>query len=242
MDVSAPTDEPFYLFLHIHKTAGTTLRYIVDQQFGPENVITYCNQPSIQLLENLDAMLTTHPNYRAVIGHFKYGLHKKVSGPTRYITFLRHPVARTISQYKESLINQRERLEGSDGKIMSLAESVAANPEYYSDYQANYLVGDDFQPSPVNTLSGAALDNLGDNFAAVGLVEYFDQSVALMSAKLGWEPAEYPIGNVKNIEVEVTAETIEQIISINKSDLAIYEVMKSKLLCEFESSELAMAV
>ena len=38
------TAQPFYIFVHIPKTAGTTLRGIVDAQFGRKKVITYYNQ------------------------------------------------------------------------------------------------------------------------------------------------------------------------------------------------------
>ena len=85
--------DPFYLFLHIPKTAGTTLRSIVDQNLGPVNVLTYYNQNSRQLQDNLDAYLTFKPNFRAIIGHFRFGFHKLLNRPSTYITFLRHPVA-----------------------------------------------------------------------------------------------------------------------------------------------------
>ena len=35
-------DDPFYLFMHIPKTAGTRLS-IVDEQYGFQNVLTYYN-------------------------------------------------------------------------------------------------------------------------------------------------------------------------------------------------------
>ena len=59
---------PFYFFLHIPKTAGTTLRQIVDEQYGYKNVLTYYNQNSEQPLDNLESLLIVNPSYRALIG------------------------------------------------------------------------------------------------------------------------------------------------------------------------------
>tara|TARA_B100000315_G_C14582399_1_gene591200 strand:- start:2208 stop:2915 length:708 start_codon:yes stop_codon:yes gene_type:complete len=225
---------PFYMFLHIPKTAGTTLRSIVDQNLGAENVLTYYNQNSRQLLDNLDAHLKFKPNYRAIIGHFKFGLHQLIDRPSTYITFLRHPVARTISQYKEHYVNHRYHLEDADGNILSLAGSVKNNPSLYANYQTGFLIGDEVSDLSDVANAELALKNLDSCFAVVGLVEYFDQSLALMSNLLKWQVDEIQQLNVKDIEVEVTPDLIEEIEAINSSDLIIYEAIKSKLLEEFE--------
>ena len=226
--------QPFYLIIHIPKTAGTTLRHIVDQTFGPENVVTYYNQNSVQLLDNLDAHLKMHPNYKAIIGHFTFGLHNKIEWPSKYITFLRHPVARTISQYKETLANHRQHIQGKDGSILDLIESVENNPEFYEDYQTKHIVGDD--PGYVSgaPMGEVALEILDDYFDGIGLVEYFDQSIALMSQNFGWRPTKYQKLNERNIDIELTPELIEKINSLNKNDLVIYETVKKKLLQEFD--------
>jgi len=228
--------DPFYLFLHIPKTAGTTLRSIVDQNLEPENVITYYNQNSRQLLDNLDAHLTVHPNFRAIIGHFKFGLHQIIEPPATYITFLRHPVARTISQYKEHYVNQRQLLQDLDGNVLSLADSVKNNPSLYANYQTGYLIGEEVGDLTDAASAELALNNLETYFAIVGLVEYFDQSISLMSNKLHWQVDEIQHLNVKDIEVDVSPELIEEIETINRSDLIIYQAIKSKLLEEFEKT------
>ena len=64
-------NDPFLFFLHIPKNAGTTLRSILDAQYGRRAVLTYYNQPSRQLLDNLRYMLMDQRNkYRALIGHY----------------------------------------------------------------------------------------------------------------------------------------------------------------------------
>jgi hypothetical protein len=228
------TEQPFYLFLHIPKTGGTTFRYIVDHHFGPENIITYYNQPSVQLLDNLDVHLKVHPNYQAIIGHFSFGLHKKLTRPAPYITFLRHPVARTISHYKEWLINNLTALQDSSGATKTLSESVLTNPEHYTDYQTNFLVDSDTRQMSKSSISDLALENLDKYFEGIGLVEHFDQSIALIARYFDWPTLEYKKRNVKNIEVEVTPELVDQILAINENDLIIYESVEKKLLAKFK--------
>ena len=98
------TAAPFYLLIHIPKAAGTTLRSIVDCQFGRDNVLTYYNQPNRHLLDNLDAVLTVgDKDYKALIGLYCFGVHDNLSHPARYVTFLRDPVSRAVSSYYENL-------------------------------------------------------------------------------------------------------------------------------------------
>ncbi|HIF61201.1 MAG TPA: hypothetical protein EYQ26_17235 [Rhodospirillales bacterium] len=224
---------PFYFFLHIPKTAGTTLRQIVDEQYGYKNVLTYYNQNSEQLLDNLESLLIVNPSYRALIGHFHFGLHQRFSFPSTYITFLRHPIARTISHYKEWVINHPERLQDRNGNIQTLLESIKTNPENYSDYQCKMLVSKTLRKKSNYPISERALENLSEKFSGIGLVEYFDKSITLLSSKFGWKPVKYDKRNVKNINVHITPELIEHIMSINKHDLIMYENIKEKLLIEF---------
>ncbi len=229
------TSEPFYLFLHIPKTAGTTLRQIVDKQYGYANVLTYYNQNSQHIIDNLESLLIVHPNYKALIGHYNFGIHRKIAFPSAYITFLRHPIARTISQYKEWVKNHPERLLKKDGSTQTLIESINSNPESYRDFQCQYLAPSCADDDEKVSIAEKALHNLSIHFLGIGLVEYFDESISLLSNKLGWTPTNYDNLNVKNLDVEVSTELVELILSISKNDLFVYESIKKKLLSEFRA-------
>jgi len=222
--------KPFQLFLHIHKTAGTTLRQIIDSQYGQQNVLTFYNQNSNHLIDNLDSLLIVNPRYKALIGHFNFGVHNKISFPTTYTTFLRHPVARTISHYKEWLVNHPNWLLDENGNTQSLIENIHSNPENYSDYQCKMLTQSNGVANNIKSLGQMALDNLLTYFSGIGLVEYFEESIILLSKNLGWKPINYKALNVKNIDMEITPELIELVLSINKQDMFLYEEMEKRLI------------
>ena len=118
-------DDPFYLFMHIPKTAGTTFRSIVDEQYGFQNVLTYYNQNSTQLLDNLDATLQlSPPDYRALIGHFQYGVHAALTRPSKYVTFLRDPVERAASSYHENVKIMSPAVLDRRGKLMNFGDCL----------------------------------------------------------------------------------------------------------------------
>ena len=187
--------DSFYLFLHIPKTAGTALRQIIDNQYGQENVLTYYTQNSQHLLVNLEALLIVKPQYKAIIGHYYFGLHTKNGFPATYITFLHHPIARTIFQYKEWVINRPERLLNQDGSTQTLIENINSCPDDYTDFQfKNIAPGNDESEMSIEE---KALHNLSNHFSGVGLVEYFDESISLFSEKFGWVLTPYNKLNVK---------------------------------------------
>ncbi|MDP6259027.1 MAG: hypothetical protein QGH63_08075 [Rhodospirillales bacterium] len=57
-----------------------------------------------------------------------------------------------------------------------------------------------------------------------------------MSDRLQWQIDKIQKLKVKDIEVDITPELIEEIEAINGNDLIIYEAIKSKLLEEFENT------
>src|SRR5882762_10306543 len=96
---------PCDIFLRIPKTASFTLRNLVTREYGRES----CLDTDFPFLdaegwrdfsEKVAAMpAVRRARYRAIVGHMKFGAHSLMPGPSRYITFLRHPVKRFASYY-----------------------------------------------------------------------------------------------------------------------------------------------
>ena len=86
--------QPSVYFLHIPKTAGTTLISFLDAQFASADICP------AQLLPDLFAMNRRHlGDYNFYRGHLWYGLDRYLGRPLRYLTMLRDPLRRTLSWY-----------------------------------------------------------------------------------------------------------------------------------------------
>ena len=91
-------------FLHIPKTAGTTLITILDQYFPDETVLKDHDWQSLLPTKPLE-----FTKYRFVRGHFGFTIIKYLKNPI-CITMLRNPYDTVISSYKMS---QRQDIEAT---------------------------------------------------------------------------------------------------------------------------------
>jgi hypothetical protein len=110
-------DEYIYIFLHIPRTGGTTLKWHIERNFSEEERLPLYTD-ALNVLNNrkksykpadyrelVDRYVSEIPRKRKdkikiVYGHYSiYGLHKKFDKKVRYITFLRKPEDRIISFY-----------------------------------------------------------------------------------------------------------------------------------------------
>lgn len=226
------SERPFYLFIHVPKNAGTTLRSIVDFHHGIKNTITFYNQNSNQLLDNLDAMLTVGlHDYQALIGHFKYGVHEGLSCDYRYVTFLRDPVARAISSYYERRKTETSHFTKPDGSLLTLAESLLLHRNSYDNQQLRFLVGKaEDEPLSMGDVE-FAIDILEKDFLFTGLVELFDQSILLLSKHIGWKPCSYRSLNQGSAH-DIDAADIETIAGLNEFDQILVEHVAEKIAAE----------
>jgi len=221
---------PFLLFIHIPKAAGTSLREVVDRQYGPDAVLTYYNQPTTSLLDNLGAMVETGSGkYRALIGHFRYGAHETLKCPWKYVTVLRDPVTRTISSYYQNLDEHPERLTRTDGSIMSLGDALEEMPDFFSNQQALMLTS----VPTIHHLSADIVEgckqSLINDFAVVGVSELFAETLSLMSRSLGWRPYQAGHSNVTGPRPKTPQAVRDRIRELNRWDMDLYRFARQQL-------------
>jgi len=161
-----------YAFIHIPKTAGTTLRSIFRRSFGADHCDvkcpTHCRKATPWLKsENLQWMKTLYPNLSGITGH-------RVSCFTdledtlpnvKYFTFLRDPQKRFISNFHH---HYRGRMEQC---TLNSLEKFAAD-DSRRNMQTKWICG---QEDPSH-----AIDVLKNKIGFVGLTEEFDQSLILL--------------------------------------------------------------
>jgi hypothetical protein len=215
--------KPFWLFLHIPKTAGTTLRTVVEAQFGHDTVLTYYNQPSRQLLDNLPYLLRDERrSFRALIGHYPFGVHDGLPRPGRYITFMRDPARRVISDYHERCGRLPEEMSNGSGGLMTLEEALERHPSHYDNIQTRYLTGVWGRALDESDLDNA-LANLDAHFEFAGTVERFDEGLAALGKTLGWTDLSYERQNVGPKPPPPTSAAAERISALTTFDRALYD-------------------
>ena len=237
---------PVLLYLHIPKAAGTTLSSLLFEQMRSPD----CPDPGIHgfhsgvfyhpatFTKELDAaseslvrQALAHDELRAVLGHFRFGLHASISRPYRYVTMLREPLSRVRSLYEFQRLNEQKY-----GKLagVRLPEDVdlaryALEPPYAEVDNGMTRRISGFSP-PIGQCSQAMLSrakaNLEESFTFVGLAERFDESLVLMSRLLGWPevPLYYPMNvNTRSADrVELDPAAAELVRSHNALDVELY--------------------
>ncbi|NJR40178.1 MAG: sulfotransferase family protein [Leptolyngbyaceae cyanobacterium CSU_1_4] len=212
-------------FIHIPKTAGTTLTSLLNSKFHQSKIC-----PAEVWSELVDIPKEELTQYQLFRGHFFYEMGDLLPQKPVYITMLRHPIERVISGYEFMRRNVPTRTEAllnhHKAKTMSLMEYVSDldNPSM-ANSQTRHLSLSRYKDDPEAWLA-VAKQHLSE-FACFGLVERFQDSMALLSYTFGWNPlAEYSnlmIGARRLKQDQLEPEVLETIATRNSLDLALYQ-------------------
>jgi Sulfotransferase family len=180
------------LLVHLPKTAGTTLAQLMRYHYsgggfmGAGNVFRRFDE-----VEDRLERIARKPTIRASSGHVSFGMAERVLPDATFVTILRDPVARTLSQYfflAEAGRGGGLVPPGLPEETRGLSLEAAFDRGYLlDDLQTRMLCG---LLSPYDELPADALDraktNLSDRFAYVGTTERFDELLAVLNLALGW--------------------------------------------------------
>lgn len=167
MGPAAPGPErPLVAFVHIQKTAGTSLKFILKHSFG----VAHCDVSPLDpapgrvfAAADLAFVRRIYPWLRSISGH-------EIAEPTRHLagavlpyTMLRDPVDRMISHYQDKIVRGRARL----------AVDEFLDDRSQHDFQVRKIAG------------GPDLEQakalLRDRYFFVGLSERFAESLRLFA-------------------------------------------------------------
>jgi hypothetical protein len=222
MVANSSQSERAIVFLHIPKTAGTTLHRIIERQYRPEELYS----PGLTKGHGVNELAKLSEERRAEIrmlrGHMGFGVDKHLPVPSTYMTILREPIDRVVSYYyfirrtPDHYLHDFVRSEESDLKafIGSKAHVMIDNA------QTRVLSGVWHGPG-----FGGCKNNLRDRFAVVGLTERFDETLLLMKRAFGWRNVFYARQNVSSRRPhreKLAPETLQAIASTNQLDIALY--------------------
>jgi hypothetical protein len=210
------------IFLHLPKAGGSTLNRIISRQYGPHEIYKVRVAPRSEIVAELNGMPAEQlRGLRMIIGHAAFGLHAAVPKPCSYITILRDPIERVISQYYYIL-----RMPGhQQHQVLARGEQTLAEyARFVGNGQTRLISGLESNATDALHLQTAKA-NLENHFSLVGLTESFDQFLVLLSAELGWKLRGYRRANVtaqRPPAKMVPASTLAAIRAGNALDLELY--------------------
>jgi len=241
-------------YLHIPKSAGTSVRELFQQVYGKKLVEVYGRMEpayveSLKPLCHKDSVL---------FGHYSFSLHVRMGDPEpQYMTILRNPIDRVVSWYKGKIRDPKEQhAERILRDRLTLAEAIELGfaPEL-NNHSVRVLTGRGRRPilklkhRALNVYSSrlrgkqiyqynaqryldTAIANLNRYFCFVGIVERMDQLTQFMAERgdLTGADAIMPRANVAPPQdVKIDSQTLEVIRKANELDMALYEMVAGKL-------------
>jgi len=218
--------EEAVIFLHVPKTAGTTLNRLIEWEYPLFEI--YSVDPvffrwSVSHLWQLPARRLEKT--RIFKGHMLFGLHKILPQPATYITVLREPVDRVISAF---YFMRSYVLHPFYWKLRrenwTLEDFVRRSPR--ENVQSKIVAGADYYSPCTDEIVEQAKENLFRYFSVVGLSERFEESLALMKLRFGWKLERYSSFNVTRARPkkrDLPQSTLDLIVEKNSFDIALYE-------------------
>ena len=222
----AAAAEEAVIFLHVPKTAGTTLNRLIEWEYPLFEM--YSIDPvffrwSASHLWQLPARRLRRT--RMFKGHMLFGLHEILPQSATYITVLRDPIDRVISAFyfmRSYVLHplywkfKREN--------WTLEDFVRRSPR--ENVQSKILAGAEYNSPCTEEILEQAKQNLFEHFSVVGLSERFEESLALMKLRFGWKLERYSSFNVTQARPkkgDLPQATLDLIVEKNSFDLALYE-------------------
>jgi hypothetical protein len=234
-------DREALIFLHIPKTAGTTLNRIIERQYSPFEIFTmdpYRIRATPERLKRLPE--GRRRRLRMVRGHMFYGIHECLPQGATYFTMLRDPVRRTLSAYYFIL---RRPLNPFHRKVkkerLGIEDCLRLFPQR-NNLQCRLIAGVKDTAIADERLLDKAKENLTKSFSVVGISERFEESLMLMATTFEWEILFYKNWKVSKTRPQIAPSTVEMIRNHNRLDVELYEFGKGLFEESLQKKEAAV--
>lgn len=235
------TEDDLIVFLHIPKNSGTTLNWIIQQQFQGKNEIlnTYSVARDYGIYYTLqrEGILKMPPETKYMRAHLSYCPEFFSKNPV-YITFLRDPLKRAVSLYKH-LTRVADPSKHLDAKLAleldiadyfeqekgawNLQTCMVAGYEHEEFDPYREYTGDRHYDDPM--FLDVALENL-EKIRFIGITEKFNQSIDLMLHIFGWNmDSKIENQNVapSSQELDISDSDKERIMKCFELDVKLYQ-------------------
>jgi hypothetical protein len=176
------------IFLHIPKTAGSTLHTILTKQYAKDELLHLRGNPHIEsAIEQFKHMPSEDKaRIRLLTGHFEYGIHQYLPQAATYFTLLRDPVDRVISYYYFILRTPEhpryEEMTRNNIGVETFVRDILTDNNQTRMLAGAWMSSD--EPCTEETLQKAK-EHMQKHFAVVGLTSEFDATLFLLKKRLG---------------------------------------------------------
>jgi hypothetical protein len=216
------------VFVHINKTAGSTVRYILRSSYGAR----HCDvepwsgawDETPFSTDDLRRLRRLYPRLRSIAGHRVTGYTDLVESGTelRYFTFFRDPLRMCASRYQYHVDHRK--------KHVDFAEWIQR--DWLRNAQTKRIAGS------ANVADAIQIIRAKDIF--VGLTERFDESLVLLQAlrandlDIAYERVNVAKRNSLAEELLSDASTRQAMVDANTADLELYAFARDELFPEAE--------
>lgn len=221
-------------FVHIPKSAGTSMNGIIRSQYPPGTVLSIGHST---VDERARTFRELSPAVRIIVGHLPLGTRQQMQRPCRAFTILREPVARVLSLYayigREKKHRWHEQYQSGE---LSLQECARRQ----RNQQVRYLCGVEISPEMRGEeLLSMAKHELERGLAAFGLAERFAETVLYFNHALGWNVRSYVSANVagpRTARPEISPGDLDEIRACNTLDIELYEFARELFARRIEAA------
>lgn len=226
-----PVDNRQIIILHIPKTAGTSLRKLVQRNYKKEECFfVYTRNSRFQTVDDfMELDQGKKGRLKIIMGHLPFNPHLYAGMDPVYVTILRDPVERVISYYNHVMT----RKDGWTSRNVSLLKYLEESDDLQLwNHQTRILSG----LNEVVVNSGhleAAKNNLENHFIFAGLSEMYAESIARLSALLNWSDTTIFRENTskgRHGAGYYSKSEIQRIADMNQYDIELYNHVKAGFL------------
>ena len=227
-------------FIHIPKTAGSSLKEVLTQWFSDGLRSVYFNEKENRPPEKIELKDTAGrflPDL-CVIGHFNrsrnMGIEQCCPEIDQYVTFLRDPFEAHLSNYFYVRTLAKENRAFRNGKVHPIIEKNMSLRDFLENYKKSFFL--DFLPAEID--ENNFRDVLQEKFIFIGLVETYNESLIQMAKILEKRIDEFVhINKSERRESIADIEGYRQEFYRNNALVkSIYDFVKEKMECKWRNA------
>lgn len=222
-----------FFFVHIPKTAGTTVALILARQFKWKKILSFYPPKS---RKDFTPLSPDHINqFDLCFGHIPFPVDHKIERGIEYFTFLRKPRELILSGYRYVKGDNHgvKKVIGTNYSLKDfLKQGILKN---FDNVMVRFLSGNiekAYLEINEDDLK-LAIKNFDTHFNIFGLTEYFDESLVMLAHHMNWAPLYYVRENRSAFKLDPKEldEENEKIIALcTKYDQILYDHAHKKFL------------